>query len=92
MTRVRISTTVDGERLSKARRLLREADSKLLDRALALLIDEIEGKRELAALDAHPYESDADLSWVVPDGPDLPYDGDVPADVRRLAQSRRRRR
>lgn len=92
MTRVRISTTVDAERLRTCRRLLAVPDSKLIDRALALLIEEIEGRRELAVLEAQPYESDPELSWVVPAGPDLPYDGDVPADVLRLAESRRQRR
>jgi len=92
MTRVRISTTVDAERLRTCRRLLAVPDSKLIDRALALLIEEIEGRRELAVLEAQPYESDPELSWAVPAGPDLPYDGDVPADVMRLAESRRQRR
>ena len=89
MKRVRISTTVDAEQLAACRRLLPESDSRILDRALAALIDELEGARELAVLEAHPYDEDADLGWTAPEAPDLPYDGDVPPDVVRLAAERR---
>lgn len=90
MARMRISTTVDAQRLAAARRLLPGTDSRLLDRALAALVEQLEAERELAALTNHPYEDDPDLAWPAPPGPDLPYDGDVPADVMRLAQRRRR--
>ena len=66
-------------------------DSELVDRALAALLREAVGVRELAALDAYPYEQDPDLQWSAPPGPDLPYDGAVPDDVRRLAAERRAR-
>ncbi len=89
MQRVRISTTVDATRLETARRLLNEADSRIIDRALAALIDELEAQRELAALEAHPYERDPDLAWSAPLGPDLAYDGDIPPDVVELAAARR---
>ncbi|MGH9154906.1 MAG: hypothetical protein ACRD1K_03430 [Acidimicrobiales bacterium] len=92
MTRVRISTTVDGDRLADGRRLLGVTDSVMIDRALGALIDQIESEREIAALDAAPYEMDPDLSWECPVGPDLAYDGEVPDEVRRLAAQRRRRR
>lgn len=36
-----------------------------------------------------PVSDDPDLTWTAPVGPDLPYDGDVPAEVRRLAARRR---
>ncbi|MGH9115290.1 MAG: hypothetical protein ACRDWW_05610 [Acidimicrobiales bacterium] len=90
MSRVRVSTTVDAEFLGRARRLLPGPDSHLMDQALAALIEQLEAEREAAALSAQPYEEDPDLAWSAPDGPDLPYDGDVPRDV--LALSRRRRR
>jgi hypothetical protein len=91
MKRVRISTTVDRDRLVVCRRLLGGKDSQLLDRALQALVNELESERELAALEAHPYDDDPDLAWEAPPGPDLPYDGDVPKDVIRLAARRRRR-
>lgn len=85
MSRVRISTTVDGEQLERCRRLLDISDSQLLDRALDALIDE----REREALGRLPYDDDPDLAWSAPDGPDMPYDGEIPEDVRRLAEQRR---
>lgn len=91
MKRVRLSTTVDAQLLAGARRLVPGPDSRLVDLALAALVEQVEGERELEALAAHPYEADPDVSWPAPAGPDLPYDGPVPADVRRLAQRRRGR-
>jgi hypothetical protein len=92
MNRVRISTTVDAKSLGRARQLLPGADSRLLDQALLALIEDLQEDRELAALAALPYEDDPDLTWEAPPGPDLPYDGDVPEDVVRLALQRRRQR
>lgn len=89
MARVRISTTVNGERLETCRRMLGLPDSRILDRALAALLDRLETEKEVAALQAQPYEGDPDLAWQAPPGPDLPYDGEIPAEVRRLAQRRR---
>lgn len=91
MTRVRISTTVDGDRLDRARELVSASDSKLIDQALAALLDKLELERELRALAEHPYEDDPDLAWRVPAGPNLAYDGAVPAEVERLAATRRRK-
>ncbi|HEY8524986.1 MAG TPA: hypothetical protein VIL48_08495 [Acidimicrobiales bacterium] len=90
MARTRISTTVDGERLARARALVPVPDSELLDRALSALVDQILTDKEIEAITAMPYEDDPDLSWEAPPGPDLPYDGDIPADVRALAEQRRR--
>ena len=89
MDRVRISTTVDATRLARCRRLVGGRDSEVLDRALSALIEQEETRRELEALEQHPYEADPDLSWTVPPGPDLDYDGEVPADVIELADRRR---
>lgn len=89
---MRISTTVDATSLRRARDLLPGADSRVLDRALLALIEHLEREREQAALLTHPYERDPDLAWQAPAGPDLPYDGDVPEDVLRLARRRRRAR
>lgn len=91
MPRTRISTTVDAARLEQARRSLDVPDSTLMDRALAALLRELGGARERAVLADAPYEDDPELSWQAPPGPDLPYDGDVPEDVRRLAAERRAR-
>lgn len=63
MTRVRISTTVDGQTLAACRQLLGQSDSKLVDRALVALLHDLEARHELAALDAQPYEEDPDLAW-----------------------------
>lgn len=91
MTRVRISTTVDGARMALARSKLGMSDSRIVDRALVALLDELESEQERQALQAMPYEEDPDLSWTAPSAPTLAYDGDVPVHVRRLAAARRRR-
>jgi hypothetical protein len=89
MARVRISTTVDAGSLNLARSMLGTPDSEVIDEALKALIDKLEGERELAALQKHPYERDRDLTWESPPGPSLPYDAQVPADVIALAEKRR---
>jgi hypothetical protein len=91
MSRERISTTVDSARLAKARLLFRVRDSHLIDQALDALVEREISRRELQAIEENPSEQDPDLAWEAPAGPDLPYDGEVPADVRRLAARRRRR-
>jgi hypothetical protein len=88
MTRVRVSTTVDGDVLAELRSLLGVTDSELFDRAMRQLLDHVEGIAECAALAAAPYEHDPDLAWSVPISP-LAYDGDVPPDVLALAEARR---
>jgi hypothetical protein len=87
MSRVRISTTVDGERLARGRQLVDGTDRQLLDEALDALIV----AHERAALRAQPYEDDLDLTGPTFDGPVLPYDGEIPEDVLRLAEERRGR-
>jgi hypothetical protein len=89
MARVRISTTVDQDRLARCRRLVGTSDSKLVDSALSALLDKLEAAHEQEILAALPYEADPDLSWVAPPGPDLPYLGEVPDDVMRTAEARR---
>lgn len=91
MARVRISATVDGDRLRAAAELAGTTGSALLDQALAALVEHLEAQREIAALERSPYETDPDLAWQPAHGPDLRYDGDVPDDVVALAQARRRR-
>ena len=92
MKRVRVSTTVDGGRLAACRRLLRTSDSRLLDRALQALINELEAAAEIRALEEFPYDGDPELASIVSDAPVLPYDGDVPKEVLLRAKARRRRR
>lgn len=90
MVRVRISTTVDSTQLERCRGLLGGRTSEIVDRALLVLAQELEHQREVTALEQHPYEEDVELAWSAPPGPDLPYDGSIPDDVRRLAESRRK--
>lgn len=90
MPRVRISATVDGDRLREAARLAGATGSALLDRALAALVEQLGAQAEIAALERQPYEADPDLSWQPPHGPDLVYGGEVPDDVVALAEARRR--
>lgn len=89
MKRVRISTTVDAERLEQARNLVDAPDSELMDRALIALLDRILAHREGEALRNMPYEEDPDVAWEAPSGPPLPYDGDIPSEIRDLARERR---
>jgi len=89
ITRLRVSTTVDGERLQRARALFDGPDSALLDRALGLLVRRLDAERERAALHDSPYEDDEELAWQAPPGPDLPYAGEVPPEVLALARERR---
>lgn len=63
----------------------------MFDRALAALIEEIEGAAEHAALDAYPYDADPDLAWTAGEGPPLPYDGKVPPEILARARAKRRR-
>ena len=90
MPRARISTTVDAHRLGRLRHQLGVPDSELIDRALCALSDDLEADRERATLTAMPYDDDPELSWRVPPGPDLPYEGRIPEDVTALARERRR--
>lgn len=92
MARVRISTTVDAQQWAAAQRLVGASNSEIVDRAVAVLIEQLEGERERDVLAAYPYEDDIDLAWDVPPAPDLPYEGEVPAEVLRLAEQRRERR
>jgi hypothetical protein len=95
MTRVRISTTVDGERLERARLLLGVRDCDLFDAALEAVIREAIVARELDAIDRFPYATDPELSvpGAPPDVADkLSYDGEVPLHVRALAKKRRAQR
>jgi hypothetical protein len=88
---MRLSTTVDREKLAACRRLLGVSDSELVDRALQALVNELEAERELAALESHPLPDDAAFAWEASLNSDLPYEGDVPEDVIRLAAKRRGR-
>lgn len=92
MSRVRISTTVDGEHLARLRKILQVKDSELLDLALALLLRQSHAQHEREALLHQPYEEDGDLAWAIPAGKPLPYDGVIPDDVLALAQARRAQR
>jgi len=92
MARVRISTTVDAGQWEQSRKLLGLPASKIVDKALRALLEQLEAQRDLDALEKFPYEQDPDLSWSVAPSESLPYDGDVPAEVLRLAAKRRRSR
>lgn len=90
MGRVRISTTVDAERLQRCRQAVGAPDSQLIDRALAALEREVEHALERHILDADPYETEFDQGWQPPSAPLDTYDGPVPKDVLSLARRRRR--
>ncbi|MDA8038723.1 MAG: hypothetical protein M0Z69_06090 [Actinomycetota bacterium] len=62
-----------------------------MDRALAALVEELEAARERQALATLPYDEDSDLAWQAPEPPVLPYEGEVPEEVKRAAAARRRR-
>lgn len=92
MARTRISTTVDHERLERARSQSGLRDSELFDSALESLIRQLTIAAELAALDRFPYRADPELA--MGDAPsdthdELAYDGVVPASV--IWEARRRR-
>ncbi len=53
-----------------------------------LSMQELDGRHELEAMTAQPYEDDPDLAWDTDSGPSLPYDGEVPPEVLRLAERR----
>lgn len=91
MSRVRISTTVDRDRLHACRALVALPDSQLIDQALDALATAVLTRQEIDALAAQPYDDDPDLAWLAPPAPDLPYDGEIPAEVLALAKARRRR-
>lgn len=91
MARVRISTTVDAERLQRCRQAVGAPDSQLIDQALAALEREVEQARERTILAGDPYEVDFDRDWRPASAPLDPYDGSVPKDVLALARRRRRR-
>lgn len=89
MPRTRISTTVDAERLEAVRQHLDASDSEIIDRALAVLLDALEGSFERKVLAERPYEADSELTWQAPFGPDLPYDGTIPEHVHDRVAERR---
>lgn len=92
MQRVRISTTVDGGLLRRARHLAGMRDSDLFDKALESVVRELNIERERAALERFPYTADAELLMPEPPGDsqnELAYDGKVPKRVRQLAEKRR---
>ncbi len=91
MSRVRVSTTVDRDRLERLRALSGLRDSELFDVALAAALRELTIARELEALDRMPYDTDPEL--VMPAAPDALDDGfDAPKRVHEMARRRRARR
>ncbi len=87
--RVRISTTIDGERLEAARLRSGRRDSELFDLALIALLDTLDQEDELRAIETQPYDRDPDLVLAVPQTFDERYDGAIPESVRLLAEERR---
>jgi hypothetical protein len=95
MKRFRISTTVDGAVLERARELSGVRDAEMFDAAMIALINQIQGERELEALRSWPYADDVELAMpeAPPDSLDaLPYSGVVPAELIKLAKARRLKR
>lgn len=92
MNRLRVSTTVDGSVLERARELSGVRDAEMFDAALRALVNQIQGERELQALRSWPYADDPELA--MPEAPPdqleaLPYSGAVPPEIARLAKARR---
>jgi hypothetical protein len=95
MNRLRISTTVDGSVLARARELSGARDAEMFDAALIALVNQIQGERELEALRSWPYADDVELAMpeAPPDSLDaLPYTGVVPPELIKLAKARRLKR
>lgn len=94
--RTRISTTVNHEWLTTARKQTGLPDSELIDLALSALLERAERESEDRALNERPYELDGDLAalptgWPAEAPPLDAYDGSVPDDVVALFAVRRRR-
>jgi hypothetical protein len=92
MARLRISTTVDGSVLERARELSGVRDAEMFDAAMRALINQIQGEHELEALRSWPYADDVEL--LMPEAPSdnldaLPYSAVVPPEVLNLAKARR---
>jgi Arc/MetJ family transcription regulator len=93
--RARISTTVNHEWLTAARKQTGLQDSELIDLALSALLERAEREAEDRALSETPYELDADLAslptgWPAEASPLDQYDGAVPDDVVALFAARKR--
>lgn len=86
---MRISTTVDATTWDTARGLLPGSNSHVVEAALVVLIEKLEADRERAALAAHPYTEDPDLTWEAASDSPVPYDASVPEEILRLAERRR---
>lgn len=93
--RTRISTTVNHEWLTTARKQTGLPDSELIDLALSVLLERSERESEDHALSESPYELDADLAalptgWPGEAPPLDAYDGPIPSDVVALFAARKR--
>lgn len=93
--RTRISTTVDHESLTTARKQTGLPDSELIDLALSALLDRAEREAEDRALSETPHHLDPDLANLPTGRPEEAppldvYDGSVPDDVVALFAARKR--
>lgn len=94
--RTRISTTVNHDWLTTARKQTGLPDSELIDLALCALLERAERDAEDRALSERPYQLDADLAalptgWPAKAPPLDAYDGSVPDDVVALFAARKHR-
>lgn len=94
--RTRISTTVNHDWLTTARKQTGLPDSELIDLALYTLLERAEHDAEDRALSDRPYQLDADLAslptgWPAEAPPLDAYDGSVPDDVVALFAARKSR-
>lgn len=94
--RMRISTTVNNDWLTMARKQTGLPDSELIDLALYTLLERAEHDAEDRALSDRPYQLDADLAslangWPAEAPPLDAYDGSVPDDVVALFAARKSR-
>ena len=94
--RTRISTTVNHDWLTTARKQMGLPDSELIDLALCALLERAERDAEDRALSERPYQLDSDLAalptgWPAEAPPLDAYDGSVPDDVVALFAARKHR-
>ena len=92
--RTRISTTVNHDWLTTARKLTGLPDSELIDLALSALVERAERDAEDRALGESPHPLDADLAalptgWPAGAPPLHAYDDSVPDDVVALFAARK---
>lgn len=95
MTRIRISTTVDEEQLTRSRALVGGRDTDVLDAAFRALLEKHEAASDLVALNTWPYSADPEVEMPLSlsdDRDGLSYSGEVPTRIHEIAERSRAQR